>query len=145
MSLNHLKKLKIVEGDDMSPAIDPKKYLLLDEKAKPCAGDVAVFINRFGVKIAHRIIYSFGDYFFLRGDNCNYFDFPCEKNKILGVAIGKHKDVKTNPVANFLLILFLLYYKAYKRLFDIKNKKHFLLLNMISKLYNPVSKIQVAK
>lgn len=143
MSLNQLEKIRIIKGNDMSPAIDPKEYLLLDKKITPKPGDILVFTNRFGLKIAHRMIYSFRNYFFLRGDNCPCFDFPCNKKFVLGVVNKKYRKIKCNFFAKILLVLFLFYYIIYSKFFNIKKKKKFLILKIISKFVPPIGKINL--
>ncbi|NYZ77397.1 S24/S26 family peptidase [Candidatus Micrarchaeota archaeon] len=135
MSLRNLEKLKIVEGDDMSPSIDPRELLLLDKGAVPEIGDVVLFENRFGVKIAHRLIHRFCGYCFTKGDKCPLFDFPFKKEKLMGVVVGKRKHVKKKFLADLLLAFFLPQFIIYSKIFGLKNKKYFRALSFASRYY----------
>lgn len=135
MSSKNLERLKVMEGNDMFPSIDPGEFLLLDRTAKPEIGGVIIFENRFGIKIAHRLLYKVSGYCFTKGDNCACFDFPVAKKDILGVVVGKRTNAKKNGLGELLLDLFLRYYLAYSRFFDIKKKRKSIILAMISRLY----------
>ena len=141
MSLKHLEKLRVIGGDDMFPVIYPEENLLMDKSAEPKQGDVVLFANRYGVKIAHRLIHSFLGYYFTRGDNCPIFNFPCRRKDILGVVVGKCASVKCGFSLRFFLNLFLFYYIAYSSLFDVKKKKVFLSLDIISRILAPLEDI----
>lgn len=133
MSSNKIEKLKILEGNDMFPSIRSNEFLLLDKEAVPKIGDVILIENRYGMKIAHRLIHRFGGYYFTRGDNCPVFNFPSRKDKVLGVIVSKYKKVEKNPLLGLFLGLFLAYFIFYNLFFDIKKKKEFLMLKIISK------------
>jgi hypothetical protein len=133
--LRNLEKLRIVGGDDMSPSINPKESLLLDKEAAPELGDVVLFENRFGKKIAHRLLHRFGGYCFTKGDNCPRFDFPFPEDKLLGVVVGKTRSAEKKLLAGILLAVFLPQFIIHSRLFGLKNKKFFLLLSMASRHY----------
>jgi hypothetical protein len=141
MSLKNLERLRILEGSDMFPCILPTETLLLDKKAEIKIGDVVLFENRFGLKIAHRLIHKFGNYYFTRGDNCPYLNMPRHKKDIFGKVLRKHRKVKQNKLMNIFLDLFLAYYTFYKSLFDIKKKKHFFLLKLITRSFAPLESI----
>jgi hypothetical protein len=134
-SLRDLEKLRVVEGDDMSPSISPDENLLLEKGAKPELGDVVLFENRFGKRIAHRLLHRFGGYCFTKGDNCPRFDFPFREGRLLGVIAGKRMDIEKKLVASILLDVFLPQFIIHSRIFGLKNKKFFLLLSMASKHY----------
>ena len=134
-SLRHLEKLRIIEGDDMFPSIYPEEMLLLDRSCEPKKGDVVLFRNRFGIRIAHRLIFRVGQYCFTRGDNCPIINFPCKRSEIEGVIAGKYSDVENSFCSIILLWLFLQYYLLYKIIFDVKKKKQFLLLDFISRYF----------
>jgi signal peptidase I len=138
MPLENLEKLRVVGGDDMSPRINPKEFLLLDKKSAPQLGDVVVFENKFGYRIAHRLLHRFGGYYFMKGDRCTRFNFPVRKDKIFGVVVGKRRPVKKNMFAGLLLALFLPQFVLYSKLYDLRKKKYFLLLSMASKYYPPL-------
>jgi hypothetical protein len=135
MSLKNLEKLRIVEGNDMSPSIDPRELLLLDKEAAPEIGDVVLFENRFGVRIAHRLIHRIGGYCFAKGDNCPLFDFPFKKERLLGVVVGKRKRVEKKFLADILLALFLPQFIIYSKVFGLKNRKYFRVLSFASRYY----------
>jgi len=141
MQLKNLEKLEILEGNDMFPNILPHEKLLLDKTTKPRIGDVVLFKNRYGIKIPHRLIHCFMGYYFTRGDNCNYFNFPAYKKSILGVVVGKFKKIKQNKLMSICLDLFIIYYDLYRSLFDIKKKRHFLFLKLITKFFVPLESI----
>lgn len=119
----------------MYPSIDPKEHLYLDSEAKPEIGNVVLFENRYGIRIAHRLMYQCAGYYFTRGDNCPVIGFPFRKDKLLGVIVGKNRPVPKKPAAEFLLTLFLPQFFLYSMLFDIRKKKYFLLLSMASRYY----------
>jgi len=127
------KKLKIKEGNDMYPSIHPDDILLLETKVEPKIGDVILFKNRFNLKIAHRLIYKIGKFYFTKGDNCIVFNFPEEKTNIEGVIVGKYKQLKVNLFIKISLNLFLVYFL----IFNLKNKRRSLLLKFISKYIAP--------
>ena len=135
MSLKNLEKVNVLYGNDMYPSIDPKEKLLLDRNARPEIGDVVLFENRFGMKIPHRLIHEFAGYYFTRGDNCRWFNFPCRKKDVLGVIVGKKTPVIRSRMGELVLAAFLPYYILYCRLFDIKKKKWFILIRLASKFY----------
>jgi hypothetical protein len=135
MPSKDLEKLRIVQGDDMNPCIRPDEYLLLDRRAVPQVGDVVVFENKFGRKVAHRMIYAFAGFCFTKGDNCPLFDFPVRRDKVIGVVVGKSRQVPGKPVAHVLLALFLPQFIIYSSLFDIRKKKYFLMLSAASRFY----------
>lgn len=135
MSLKNLEKVKVLYGNDMQPGIRPNEMLLLDKSAEPRIGDVILFENKFGVKIAHRLIHEFAGYYFTRGDNCPVLNFPFRKDRIIGVIVGKSKKIQRKPVAELLLIPFIPQFIIYSRFFDLKKKKYFLLLTKASKYY----------
>jgi hypothetical protein len=135
MSLPDLQKLKIMWGNDMYPSIDPREQLLLDTKADPEIGDVVLFENRYGIRIPHRLLFRFMGYYFTRGDNCAIINFPFRGDKLLGVIHGKRIPVHRNPLGEPILALLLPYYELYSRLFDMKRKKHFILLTLASRFY----------
>src|SRR4030095_9688709 len=135
MSLKGLERLKVVDGNDMYPSIDPKEHLLLDRTAKPSIGDVVLFENRLGVKIAHRLLFSFGGYYFTKGDNCPVFNHPCYRDRVIGVVMGKKREMSFNIAGSIMLSIFLAYFLAYDSLFDARKKKDFITLRMVSKLY----------
>jgi hypothetical protein len=138
MSLKNLQKLRIIEGDDMSPSIDPSEILLLDKGAAPKMGDVVLFKNRFGRRIAHRLLHRFGGYCFTKGDNCPLFDFPFNDDKLLGVVVGKKKPAEKKILAGILLSVFLPQFILHSRLFGLENKRYFLLLSIASRSYPPI-------
>ncbi len=125
----------------MHPSIDPKERLYLDSGAEPEIGDVVLFENRYGIRIAHRLMYKCAGYYFTRGDNCPVIGFPFRKDKLLGVIVGKGRMVPRKPAAELLLALFLPQFIIYSRLIDIRKKKYFLLLTMASRYY-PYTKAQ---
>lgn len=135
MSSGNLQRLKIMWGNDMYPCIEPRETLYLDAAAKPDVGDVVLFESRYGMRILHRLLFEFCGYYFTRGDNCPVFNFPFRKDKLLGVVPGKGMKVHRNPVGDLLLVLFLPYFEAYRRLFDLKKKRHFILLGIASGFY----------
>lgn len=130
-----LEKLRIVQGNDMHPCIRPDEYLLMDRSANPSRGDVVVFENKFGYKVAHRLIHEFAGYYFTKGDNCPLFNFPIPKGKLLGVVVGKRRPVPRRMEAEVLLALFLPQFILYSRLLDIRKKKYFLILSAASRYY----------
>ncbi|MCX6773401.1 MAG: S24/S26 family peptidase [Candidatus Micrarchaeota archaeon] len=142
MFSKNLEKIKVLEGNDMFPSIDPREFLLLDRAAKPSIGDVIVFENRLGMRIAHRLIYRLGEYYFAKGDNCPCFDLPIRERDIVGVVIGKSKEAERNRLGELFLGVFLVYYLACSRLFDSKKKGKFITLRIVSMLYPyiPLSK-----
>jgi len=141
MSFSHLEKIEILEGNDMFPCILPHEKLLLDKSENPKIGDVVLFVNRYGMRIPHRVIHIFGNYYFTRGDSCRYFNFPCHRKDILGVVLGKNKDIIKKPAMNIFLDIFLLYFLIYKSLFNIKKKKEFWSLCLVTKLFAPLDSI----
>lgn len=134
-SFKDFEKLKIAEGDDMSPSISPKEMLLLDKAAAPALGDVVLFENRHGVLVAHRLLHRFAGYSFTKGDNCPLFDFPFSDKKLRGVIVGKSRLVRKSIFADILLSLFLPQFILHSLLFGLKNKKYFLLLSIASRHY----------
>jgi hypothetical protein len=140
VSFRNMEKLRVLEGDDMSPSIDPSEILLLDKGSVPRIGDVVLFENRFKKRIAHRLIHRFGGFCFTKGDNCPLFDFPFRKGMILGVVVGKRRTVEKKIVADILLSVFLPQFILHSALFGLEGKKYFLLLSMASKQYPQVKK-----
>jgi hypothetical protein len=135
MSSRNLQELKVKGGNDMHPSIDPKETLYLDPGAKPEIGDVVLFENKFGIRIAHRLMYKCAGYYFTRGDNCPVIGMPFRKDKLLGVVDGKRGAVPKRIAAELLLTLFLPQFIMYSKLFDIRKKRYFLLLTMASRYY----------
>jgi len=140
MSLKRLDKLRIIRGDDMFPSIYPGENLLLDRNSEPKIGDVVLFENRFGLRIAHRLVCKIGKYYFTRGDNCNILNFPCTRKDILGIVVSKrqHPSLK---YPKLLLSAFILYYSLYSSLFDIRKKNNFFMLTAISRFFAPLEGI----
>jgi hypothetical protein len=135
MSSGNLQKVKILYGNDMYPSIDPKETLYLDSEKAPEIGDVVLFENRFGMKIPHRLMHKAWGYYFTRGDNCQWFNYPFKKDKLMGVIVDRNVPVIKSRVGEFFLALFLPYFIFYCRLFDIKKKKKFLPLKFASLFY----------
>ena len=135
MSLKNLEKVKILYGNDMQPSIKPNEMLLLDKSAKPMIGDVILFENKFGVKIAHRLIHKFAGYYFTKGDNCPDMNFPFTKDKIIGVVVGKSEKIERKIIAEMLLVPFIVQFMIYSKFFDLKKKRVFILLTEASKKY----------
>ncbi|MBN1169649.1 S24/S26 family peptidase [Candidatus Micrarchaeota archaeon] len=135
MSLKNLEKVKVLYGNDMQPSIDPKETLLVDRTVEPKIGDVILFENRYGMRIAHRLLHKCAGYYFTKGDNCRFFNFPFKKDKVLGVVVGKEMPVIKNRVGEFFILLFLPYFILYSKAFDLKKKKHFFLLKAASIFY----------
>ena len=125
----------------MFPAIYPGELLLLNRGAEPVPGDVILFSNRFGLKIAHRLYHSSAGYYLARGDNCAIFDIPCRKTDIHGIIIGKFSSAECGFLLRSFLNLFLLYYMPYRLVKDTKKKKNFLFLDIISRCLAPVEGI----
>ncbi len=143
-----LQKVKVLYGNDMQPCIMPNEILLLDKSADPRIGDVVLFENKFGIKIAHRLIHEFAGYYFTRGDNCPIFNFPIRKEKILGVIAGKSRKIQRKRIAELILMAFVPQFIIYSRLFDLKKKRYFFLLNKASGYYHyiePEGEIQKAE
>jgi hypothetical protein len=130
-----LAKLKIAAGDDMLPSIDPNEYLLLDEDVQPQAGDVILFENRFGLLIAHRLLYITRNYCFTKGDNCIVFNYPEKRTSIKGVIVGKSNPVYIPLHLKIVLRIFLCYFKVS----PVRHKKRSRLLKLISKYLSPKS------
>jgi len=91
-------KLKILEGEDMSPTLEKGETINIKKVAvkEIKAGDIIVF-KRY-VLIAHRVICSlrFGAGFFLtKGDKCLNVDSPISYNNVLGQVVGKSIPKKT--------------------------------------------------
>jgi len=145
MPSKNLEKLKIMYGNDMYPSIDPKEQLLLDRKLTPGIGDVILFRNRFGMSIAHRLLHKFAGYYFTKGDNCPFFNFPFKEDMILGVVVGKKMPVIRNMAGEISLALFLPYFMLYSRIFDIRRKKAFLPLKFASLFYPHLPSIEEMK
>jgi signal peptidase I len=79
---SNLEKLRIIRGNDMHPAISPSEYLLMDRSAPPKPGDVVVFENKFGCRVAHRLIHEIAGFYFTKGDNCPLFNFPFRRDRL---------------------------------------------------------------
>ncbi len=116
----------------MYPSIQPQESLLLDTDAVATIGDVIVFENRFGVKIAHRLVHTFAGYYFTRGDNCRIINFPCKTKSVFGVVMGKKRDDTYHFLLKLALDVFLFQYLLYSVFFDTRKKRGFLLLKAAS-------------
>ncbi|MDD5068730.1 MAG: S24/S26 family peptidase [Candidatus Pacebacteria bacterium] len=121
----------------MFPSITPQEELWLQTLAVPKIGDVIVFENRLGMKIAHRLVHRVGNYYFTRGDTCKIINFPCRKEKILGVVEGKNRNIRVSLFLKLGLDIFLLNYLIYETLRDVRRKNHFLLLTLVSRYLAP--------
>lgn len=140
MSSTNLQELKVVHGNDMSPCIDPAEPLFLDSDAEPKVGDVVLFKNKFGVRIAHRLLFKFAGFYFTRGDNCPVINFPFRKDSLLGVIVGKGRAVRRSMAAEILLALLVPQFIIYSSIFDIRKKRYFLLQTLASRHY-PYTKV----